>query len=93
MIRDATQQRGAGMVIAVIQDESQGELPQDRITAVCHNLSIEPRYVISPSLWIYELLYEEHYLPVIIFLNGRSVLWLNGILKAKSELGCRTWSM
>ncbi|MEW5315259.1 MAG: hypothetical protein WDW38_006702 [Sanguina aurantia] len=50
MIRDATQQRGAGMVVAVIQDESQGELPQDRITAVCHNLSIEPRLILPLAI-------------------------------------------
>ena len=43
--------RGAGMVVAVVQDPGAGDLPQDRVTAVCHNLALEPRWVVLWQGW------------------------------------------
>lgn len=43
LISDAAQQRGAGVVVAVVQDPQSAELPLERVQAVAHNLSIDRR--------------------------------------------------
>ncbi len=43
LVTDAAQQRGAGVVIAVVQGPQSGQLPADRVQAVAHNLSIDKR--------------------------------------------------
>lgn len=45
LVADAAQQRGAGVVVAVVQGPQHGDLPLDRVQAVAHNLSIDRRYV------------------------------------------------
>jgi len=47
LVRDAAAQRGAGIVVGVVQEHDSGELPPERITGICHNLSLEPRMLLS----------------------------------------------
>lgn len=43
LVADAASQRGAGVIVAVVQHASAGELPADRVQAVAHNLSLDRR--------------------------------------------------
>eukprot|EP00798_Chlamydomonas_sp_ICE-L_P013771 gene13771-19679_t len=47
-IRDATQQSGAGMVVAVLQGATTStvELLAERVTGLCHNLQLDPRQLV-----------------------------------------------
>ena len=44
LLKDSAEQRGAGMVVAVVQEpENSGDLPPERVSTICHNLSLDPR--------------------------------------------------
>ncbi|GAX76923.1 hypothetical protein CEUSTIGMA_g4370.t1 [Chlamydomonas eustigma] len=47
LVSDAVSQSGAGLVIGVLQGPDAGELPSERVTGVCHNLSLDPRVVMA----------------------------------------------
>ncbi|GIM12975.1 hypothetical protein Vretimale_16160, partial [Volvox reticuliferus] len=46
LIADAAGQRGAGMMLAVVQQQGLGDLPPDRVQAVSHNLTVDRRLII-----------------------------------------------
>ncbi|GLI59688.1 hypothetical protein VaNZ11_001632, partial [Volvox africanus] len=46
LIADAAGQRGAGMMVAVVQQQGLGDLPPDRVQAVSHNLTVDRRLII-----------------------------------------------
>ncbi|GLC48572.1 hypothetical protein PLESTB_000112500 [Pleodorina starrii] len=46
LIADAAGQRGAGVLVAVVQPQGLGDLPPDRVQAVSHNLTVDRRLII-----------------------------------------------
>ncbi|KXZ44984.1 hypothetical protein GPECTOR_60g763 [Gonium pectorale] len=47
LIADAAGQRGAGVLVAVVQQQGLGDLPPDRVQAVAHNLSLDRRLILA----------------------------------------------
>ncbi|PNW70671.1 hypothetical protein CHLRE_17g729700v5 [Chlamydomonas reinhardtii] len=50
LIADGAGQRGAGLIVGVVQQQGLGELPPDRVQAVAHNLSLDRRLILPLPL-------------------------------------------
>ncbi|KAG2485655.1 hypothetical protein HYH03_015627 [Edaphochlamys debaryana] len=49
-LADAAGQRGAGVLVGVVQQQGQGDLPPDRVQAVSHNLTLDRRLILPLAL-------------------------------------------
>ncbi|KAG2431817.1 hypothetical protein HXX76_009311 [Chlamydomonas incerta] len=50
LVADGAGQRGAGLIVGVVQQQGLGDLPPDRVQAVAHNLSLDRRLILPLPL-------------------------------------------